>query len=60
MVLGHDSAACVLYHKNKKSFLFVRQFRPGIINLLTNAVFVHIYAVSSPIQSSLQRSSDYS
>ncbi|VDN07027.1 unnamed protein product [Thelazia callipaeda] len=30
LMLRHDSVACLLFHKQKKSFLFVKQFRPAV------------------------------
>ncbi|KAM3716817.1 Uridine diphosphate glucose pyrophosphatase NUDT14 [Dirofilaria immitis] len=30
LVLRHDSVACLLYHKQKQSLLFVKQFRPAV------------------------------
>ncbi|EJW78408.1 hypothetical protein WUBG_10682 [Wuchereria bancrofti] len=30
LILRHDSVACLLYHKQKHSLLFVKQFRPAV------------------------------
>uniref|UniRef100_A0A915PM68 Uridine diphosphate glucose pyrophosphatase NUDT14 n=1 Tax=Setaria digitata TaxID=48799 RepID=A0A915PM68_9BILA len=30
LILRHDSVACILYHKEKQSLLFVKQFRPAV------------------------------
>jgi UDP-sugar diphosphatase len=40
-VLSHNSVAILLYHKNKQSFVIVKQLRPPVFNIDNNDGYMH-------------------